>query len=794
MRRVCGQRSPSSCCSIDPFPVRPSVRSDTVAHVSKRGVQCSLAAAALAVLAVPVHGFADAAAGQPAATAMVPPELHIQRTTGRIAIDGVLDDAGWSGVTPIDVWFEVNPGNNTVPKVRNRGRLAYDGEALYIGLEFEDPDPGAIRAVFTDRDNVTRDSDSGGVILDAASSGHAAQLFFVNPRGVQYDAVLDDNNDDNEDPSPDFFWDSAVQITDQGWTLEIRIPFSSLSYSRQNPQPFRLMLYRNYPREFRYQFFTTQLPRDSGCIVCRSNRVIGLSDLPAGGSIVVAPYVSGTYEGTPAAGDGSKLHYADPRPSAGVDAKWRPAAGTVLDVTINPDFSQIEADIPLITANERFAVLYPEKRPFFLEGVDLFATPIPAVSTRSLTDPLWGARATFKGDRLAFTALAVQDEGGGQVILPGATSSASAEQPFRSWAGIARLRYEIGHTSLGLLATAREVDGGGFNRLGGPDLQWRPSESDSIIGQLLYSATRTPDRPELAAEWDGRYLGGHAGLVRWIHTGERLDVLALYRDLGSRFRADDGFVPQVGIREGHGEVGLTTRPEQGALRRVRGFATYDRIADPGLHLLSQQVTTGVAADGLLGSTGQIAYAYDQIRVGGQLLPRHEVVYGLSMTPGVIISRVDLSGSAGQQIDFDNARVGTGFDGTLALKLRLTSHLELTINESLRWVNVDVPGHDRSRLFLARVDALRATYSFTPRMFVRVMGQYEVIRRSPELYLMPVAAKDASFTGQALFGYKVDWQSVVFVGYGDNRTFIQTTQNLDVTGRQLFVKLSRAFQW
>jgi hypothetical protein len=179
---------------------------------------------------------------------------------------------------------------------------------------------------------------------------------------------------------------------------------------------------------------------------------------------------------------------------------------------------------------------------------------------------------------------------------------------------------------------------------------------------------------------------------------------------------------------------------------------------------------------------------------GKLLPRNEAVYTLTMTPGVIVSRVDLSGSAGQQIDFDNARTGTGFDATLSAKLLPTPHLELTLNESLRWLDVDVPGQVRSRLFTARIDRLRAVYSFTPRMFVRFVGQYEVTRRSPELYLAPVTAKDADFTGSLLFAYKLNWQSVVFVGYGDNHALSDTTDQLVPTGRQVFIKLSNAFQW
>ena len=107
---------------------------------------------------------------------------------------------------------------------------------------------------------------------------------------------------------------------------------------------------------------------------------------------------------------------------------------------------------------------------------------------------------------------------------------------------------------------------------------------------------------------------------------------------------------------------------------------------------------------------------------------------------------------------------------------------------------DPSGQARTRLFTARVDRLRATYSFTARMFVRFTGQYEVTRRSPELYLAPITAKAADFAGSLLFAYKINWQSVVFLGYGDNRTLSETTQNLEPDARQVFVKLSHAFQW
>jgi hypothetical protein len=268
----------------------------------------------------------------------------------------------------------------------------------------------------------------------------------------------------------------------------------------------------------------------------------------------------------------------------------------------------------------------------------------------------------------------------------------------------------------------------------------------------------------------------------------------LYRDLGSQFRADDGFVPQVGIREGFGEAGLTTRPDSGYLRRLQGFATYDRVTNPGFDLVSQTATVATSMDLTLSSSVQLSYQYDQILVAGKLLSRNEGVYNVSVNPGAVLTNISVSGSAGQQIDFENARTGTGFDLTLSADVRPTSHLEISSNEELRWVNDDVPGQGRSRLFTARVDRINATYSFTPRMYLRLTAQYEVTRRAPALYIAPVHARDADFSGQLLFAYKINWQSVLFFGYGDARQFLAATDRLEPTARQLFIKISRAFQW
>src|SRR5919198_1807297 len=176
--------------------------------------------------------------------------FRIARAPGSIAVDGDLRDEGWRNVARVEKWYEINPGDNVEPPVRCVAYLTYDDRFLYIAFEFDDPDPSAIRAPLGDHDSLNGASDDfGGLFLDSLGTGHTATEFFVNAHNVQFDAVTDDGSGGNENASPDFFWDSATRITDHGWTLEIRIPFSSLRYRNADRQRWGIMLYRNYPRD-----------------------------------------------------------------------------------------------------------------------------------------------------------------------------------------------------------------------------------------------------------------------------------------------------------------------------------------------------------------------------------------------------------------------------------------------------------------------------------------------------------------------------------------------------------------
>jgi hypothetical protein len=719
--------------------------------------------------------------------------LPIARATTPVAIDGNLTEDAWTAATPITTWFEINPGDNLPSRLKNVGYLLYDDQYLYVGLRFDDPDPSRIRAPLGDRDNLNSSTDYGGVILDTRHDGRTAILFLANARGLQYDAVTDDGGS-GEDYSPDFYWDAAGAVTSTGWSLEIRIPFTSLRYPKADPQTWGVMLYRNYPREFRYQFMTTKLPKGTPCFICHENELPGLTRLPAAGHVVAVPYVSAQQTATPTGDLGTPLASGSVHGESGLDVKWTPSAGTAIDATLNPDFSQIESDVAQITANERFAIFYPEKRPFFLEGINLFSTPIQAVYTRTITSPRFGARGTGKWGELAFTGLVADDRGGGQVVIPGPNGSSFADQDEHSLVAIGRVRRDFGQSFVSVLLSDREREGGSWNRVLGPDFQWRPNSKDVVAGQLLWSDTRTPNQPDLAEEWDGRHLADHAGIFTWTHSTRTLDLNAEYRDVGEGFRADNGFVPQAGYRRAYLEPGYTWYPKTGLLRRIRTYLIGTYEADRHGNLLGQTLSPGFGFDARWYTFVRIRYAFERFRAGEgtATLPRGRLVFTIQSTPSRLLPGVLLDGYIGSDIDFEGARRGTGGTVTLGLPLRLTDHLELRLDEEARWLDVDTADRVKARLFTARVDRVRVTYTFTARSFARLIGQYVSTRRDPTLYSSPVDAREGTFTGSALLAYKLNWQTVLYAGYGDNRELTDTS-TLAPSERQLFVKLSYAFQ-
>ncbi len=727
-------------------------------------------------------------AQEAAAAKIETPELRIVRVSGKIEIDGDLSDAGWQEAARIERFWETRRNENGEPPVAMVGFLAYDERYFYVALQMTDPDPKSIRAFYADRDSVPSDTDYAGILIDSAHDGKTGILFLVNPKNVQYDAINSDVT--GEDSSVDLFWDSAAKETPDGWVLEMRIPFSSLRYGKGDPQTWGAMLYRNYPRDFRYQIFSAPMPRGRGCFVCNENTLAGLSGLPSGAHYVVAPYAAANQPWAAPNGAGSRLERGDFDSDVGADFKWLPNANHAIDATINPDFSQVESDASQVTANERFALFFSEKRPFFLEGLDLLASPLQVVYTRTITSPRWGARATGHFGSTAYTALVADDRGGGSVIIPGSQGSQFANQDVSSKVGIARVRHDFsGPSFVSFLTTLRESDGDAHSRVFGPDFQWRRG-GDTVTGQFLLNDTRTPNAPQSGiVEWDGRKLSSHGAYLEHNRSRKGYDLYTSYTDIGDEFRADVGFLPQVGYREGLSQYTRNFYPKKGPLRSVRPGFAMRYSEDSSGRLLRSRVVPKLSFDGAHNSYGEISYKVERIRSGEKIFDRRYVEYYSEISPSRSLGQISLSGFVGDDVDFANSRLGTGGTVKLTSVLRPGQHLDLQLSATRRWLDVD-----SGRFLTADLARIRANYNFNSRTFLRLIG--EEIRTTVENSRRPEPGtgteRSKDLTGSALLGYKLNWQTVLFVGFGDART-LDDRGDLAPVARQAFFKVSYAFQ-
>ena len=325
------------------------------------------------------------------------PPLRIQRAASKIAIDGSLDEPAWQTAATMELRYETRPAENTAPPVRTEIFLAYDEDHFYMAFRAHDPNPSEIRAHVTDRDKAFSD-DFVGVVLDTFNDERRAFEFFVNPLGVQMDMFQDDVSG-NEDESWDAIWDSAGKITASGFEVEIAIPWSSLRFPRaEGDQTWGFDALRFYPRTQRHRISSHPLDRNITCYLCQASKMTGFAGVTPGKNVEIAPTV--TANRTDRREDDlldRPIREGSYETELGLTAKWGITPSLTLNAAINPDFSQVEADAAQLDVNTQFALFFPEKRPFFLEGADFFRSPFEAVFTRNVANPGLGGQAHGQG-------------------------------------------------------------------------------------------------------------------------------------------------------------------------------------------------------------------------------------------------------------------------------------------------------------------------------------------------------------------------------------------------------------
>ncbi len=696
-------------------------------------------------------------------------------TAGAIRVDGDLSDSGWAAASRVDRFFEFARGDDGAPPVATTALVTYDAHALYVAFDVRDPAPGDIRAAYSERDGVKDDQDWVEVVLDARGDRQSAAFFRVNPRGIVADGIRSDA-DGGEDFAPDFYFAAAARVNASGWTAELRIPLTSLHYGTDPVQSWGVLFIRNYPRAFRYAMASAPIPKASPCFVCNAGSLDGLRGLPHTAHLDVAPYVTGSLSDRRQIEGGG--FQRERKSDGGADLKWAAGSATTIDATLRPDFSQVEADAAQVTVDKRFAIDFPEKRPFFLEGIDLFRTPLRVISTRSITQPMWGLRATRQSATTSWIVLAANDEGGGSVILPGPSSSDSAPQDYRSRVFVGRARRSIGSSYAGFVATAREIVGGGHNRVAGPDVLLRPDEKTSITAQALLSDTRDPDRRDLSPLFAGAHRRGIALSTDLVRTTAEWTIYSGAKEISSGFRADDGFVPQAGMRTVYFEADRKYYPR--GFKEMRWWIGAQPVWSTDRHrLIRLETYPGLSFDGPLSSIAYLTlHPVEEEEVLGKLRRRSFASWQFALNPWKSLPVVSVQGETGGKFDYVSGRRGRGGAVTAEVSSRGGEHVAADLSATRDWLDAGA-----SRFYTAAVWRLVATYTPTARASLRVIGQSSVVRRTGE-------TRSGEGSLSAVVIYRLDWQTSVYVGYGHSSVFDAGDRRVP-NGRSLFMKMSYA---
>ena len=417
-------------------------------------------------------------------------------------IDGKLDDDVWKKAVVLKDFYQVQPGDNLIPENRTEVMLGYDARVLYIAFHCYD-DPTKVRANIAKRDQIW-DDDYVGILFDTFNDQRRAYEFDFNPLGVQADGIWTEGQ--GEDFSLDLVMDSKGMVTSDGYTIEIAIPFKSLRYVAGKDKLWGIHFWRRTKRLNNALDMWIPMDRDKNSWLAQAGHLTGLEGISTERTLELIPSltISETGKRKTALPLNSRAGTPDPgrfvnEPvefDPGLTGKYTLTPTVTLDFTLNPDFAQVESDQLVITANQRFPIFFEEKRPFFLEGIDIFNTQISAVHTRAIVDPDYAVKLTGKVDRNTFGVLLASDNAPGNFseddrtnpnVFPGIQRFVDKNAAV----GILRLKRDVGKSDsfIGFLTTYRKfVDE--YNELGGFDGRFRIDKQTTFSWQALGTHSR----------------------------------------------------------------------------------------------------------------------------------------------------------------------------------------------------------------------------------------------------------------------------------------------------------------
>jgi hypothetical protein len=728
-------------------------------------------------------------------------DVRLPRREVEAVIDGKLDEAVWSEAALLTGFSQFSPTDGIPAADSTQILVWYSPTAIHFGIRaFEAHGP--VHATLADRDRIASD-DHIQILLSTFNDGRQATLFAVNPFGVQSDGALVEtgatsgNGFQNAvvkreapDLSPDFVFESKGRLTPYGYEVEVRIPFKSLRFQPTREQSWGINVVRMVQHSGREDSWTPAR-RAAASFLGQSGRLVGLTDLRRGMVLDLTPSIISKTTGTVSPGG---WEYAGGRPELGGTVRWGVTNNLTLNGTANPDFSQVESDVQQVVFDPRNEIFFPEKRPFFLDGIEQFSTPSNLIYTRRIIQPVAAAKLTGKafGTDLAF--LSAVDERDGSVT--------GEDHPVYN---LLRIQRDVAAQSrIGVVYTDK-IDGANYNRVAGADARLVFGGVYSSQLQLAGSRTRANGSTETAPLWSAR-------LVR---TGRTFGFRYSVTGIGEDFRAASGFIQRSGIAGVNFDNSMTLYGKQGGLLEsftgevaldgrweYRDFVHGENIQDQFFHLNTNTRLRGgwqVGASLLVESFGYPEAVYsgyalevpapsgigtDTVAFTGRpTIPNLDYVLSLD-TPEFSHFSGNVFVLWGHDENFYEWASAKLVVLDLTLDWRPTDKLRFNGIYNLQWVG---RRSDGSTVNLQRIPRLKVEYQLSRPIFLRLVGEYTSERQdalrddtrtnAPILILDPAtgiyqraeAFGHRSLRGDFLFAYQPNPGTVLFAGYGSTLT-------------------------
>jgi hypothetical protein len=530
-------------------------------------------------------------------------------------VDGKLNDDAWKSAAVFKDFHQWRPSDTAAASARTEVFAGYDSRFIYFAFHAYD-DPDKVRATVAKRDSIF-DDDTIGLLLDTFNDKRRAYELFFNPLGVQQDGFLTEGA--NDDFSVDIVMESKGSLTSDGYTVEVAIPFKSLRYEAGKGKLWGLHLLRQIKHINGEQDSWMPISKDQSGLLSQAGHISGLEGISTERTLELIPSLTLSETGRrkppvtmAQIAQGGRFVNEPIKFDLGLTGKYSLTPQVTLDFAVNPDFAQVESDQLVVTANQRFPIFFEEKRPFFLEGIDIFRTQIAAVHTRAIVDPDYAVKLTGKVARNTFGLLLASDNGPGNFSEDERPTANPRFLDKNASVGILRLKRDVGTSDsfIGFLGTYRRfVDT--YNALGGFDGRFRVNKQTTFSWQALGTRSRRqfffPEPGQTLDRKENGFIYAVDYNQNGRHFGHELSVVGRTR----YYRADVGFERRNN----------TNNPNW--------FIRYNSEPKPKARLISWRVYTDLSAN--FDWQGRSQNANDETQI--QFSLKRETFFGVGMDKG-----------------------------------------------------------------------------------------------------------------------------------------------------------------